>query len=109
MVIFNHTLKCHYYKIPDSWTNAELIEKWKADDKAMTFRFLYSQHWEAESGSMVFENIYILPDKDRGGEESAIVSFKDSYFLFCASWLQYHVLLPVDFYQEPLINLLQSH
>jgi hypothetical protein len=72
----------------------------------MTFRFLYSQHWEAESGSMVLEHIYILPDKNRGGEESAIVSFKDLYFLFCASWLQYHVLLPVDFLSRATIESL---
>jgi hypothetical protein len=91
-IIFNHTLKCHCYKVPDSWTNAELIEKWKAGDEAMPFCLLYSQHLEAESESRDFEDICILPDMNRGGEGSAIVSIKDSYFLFCASWLQHHVL-----------------
>jgi hypothetical protein len=84
-IIFKHTLKGYYYKIPNSWTNTELIEKWEAGDEAMPFRFLYSQHWEAEIGSRVFKDIYISPDKDRGGEGSAIVSFKYSYFLFGAS------------------------
>ncbi|KAH8663708.1 heterokaryon incompatibility protein-domain-containing protein [Tricladium varicosporioides] len=71
-IIFKHTLKSHYYNVPDCWANAELIGRWKAGDEEMPFTFLYSQHWEVEAGSRVFDKIVIEPDKDRGGKGSGI-------------------------------------
>ena len=40
----------------------------------MPFTFFYSQHWELEGGSRMFEKLVIEPDRERGGKGSEMVS-----------------------------------